>query len=345
MSRISLLLFLYLIIRLPGYGQDISKLYENVLPSVVTIKIEEKEVVTDYTTRTKALVTTEGLGAGVVVSEKGEIMTAAHVVQTAEKVVVQFHNGDEVPAKVVTANVDADVALIKLVWLPKDMQVARLADSDKVRIGEQVFVVGAPLGLSNSLSVGHISGRMKDDELSDGFSKIEFFQTDAAINHGNSGGPMFNMRGEVIGIVSFILSQSGGFEGIGFAVTANVARAELLGKQPFWFGVSFVPLAGELAGLFNLPQPMGLLIQKVATNSPADLAGIRGGIYQMTIEDKELLGGGDIILAIDSFVIKPDLNTAALRSHLANIKPGEEVKIKLLRQGEIKQVVIIAPEK
>ena len=245
-------------------AQDVSKLYGKVNPTVVTILVEEKEVITDQTTMTKAVVTMSGLGSGVVISETGEIMTAAHVVEAAENVTVRFINGDKVPAKVVTSNSDADVALIKLLWLPKDMKIAPVANSDDVRIGNQIIVIGAPLGLSHSLSVGHISGRMADEGMSDNFSNTEFFQTDASINHGNSGGPMFNMKGEVIGIVSFILSQSGGFEGIGFAVTSNVAKHELLGAQPFWFGLTFEPVVGEVANIFNVPQDMGLLVQKVA---------------------------------------------------------------------------------
>jgi S1-C subfamily serine protease len=325
------------------FAQDLSKLYDKVIPAVVTITVEEKEIVTDRMTMSKAVVTNEGLGSGVVISETGEIMTAAHVVEAAENVTVTFLNGEKVPAKVVTLNNDADVALVKLVWIPKDLKVVPIGNSDNVKIGNQVFVIGNPLGLEHSLSVGHISGRMADDNISDKFSRPEFFQTDASINHGNSGGPMFNMKGEVIGIVSFILSQSGGFEGIGFAATSNVAKHELLGEQPFWFGLTHQPLVGPAAEIFNLPQPMGLMVQKVATNSPADLAGVRPGVFNVNIEGNEFLAGGDIVLKVDQFDMSPDINIVAFRAAMASKKSGDSIPLKILRSGQVIELIVIVP--
>jgi serine protease Do len=334
-----------LLITTMSVAQDVSKLYQKVNPAVVTIKVEEKEIITDINTMTKASVTMEGLGSGVVISESGEIMTAAHVIAAAETVTVTFLNGEEVPAKVITSNTDADVALVKLLWVPKDMVVAPMGDSDDVKIGNEVIVIGAPLGLEHSLSVGHISGRMTDDNLSDNFTKQEFFQTDASINHGNSGGPMFNMKGEVIGIVSFILSQSGGFEGIGFAVTSKVAKQELLGEQPFWFGLTFEALVGPSAAIFNIPQEMGLLVQKVATNSPSDIAGIQPGVYEIIIEGNKVLAGGDIILEVGSFKMEPSMDQVSFRAKMAEMAPGSQVPIKVLRAGEVKELIVIVPEK
>jgi S1-C subfamily serine protease len=324
-------------------AQDLSKLYDKVIPAVVTITVEEKEIVTDRTTMSKAMVTNEGLGSGVVVSETGEIMTAAHVVEAAENVTVTFLNGEKVPAKVVTLNNDADVALVKLVWIPKDLTVVPIGNSDNVKIGNQVFVIGNPLGLEHSLSVGHISGRMADEHISDKFSRPEFFQTDASINHGNSGGPMFNMKGEVIGIVSFILSQSGGFEGIGFAATSNVAKHELLGEQPFWFGLTHQPLVGPAAEIFNLPQEMGLMVQKVATNSPADLAGVRPGVFNINVEGNEFLAGGDIVLKVDNFDMAPDIDVVAFRKTMAAKKSGDTIPLKILRGGQVIELIVIVP--
>lgn len=340
-KTISLILALFIAVM--AHAQDLSKIYAKVNPAVVTITVEEKEIITDQMTMSKAVVTNEGLGSGVVISAAGEIMTAAHVVEAAENVTVSFINGDKVPAKVVTMNSDADVALVKLVWIPDELKVATIADSDNVKIGNQVFVIGAPLGLEHSLSVGHISGRMSQDEISDKFSKPEFFQTDASINHGNSGGPMFNMKGEVIGIVSFILSQSGGFEGIGFAATSNVAKHELLGEQPFWFGLTHQPLGGVAAHIFNLPQDMGLMVQKVATNSPADIAGVRPGVFKVKIEGEEILAGGDIILKVDTFDISAELDIVAFRHAMANKNPGDQIPLKVLRGGKIIELIVIVP--
>lgn len=336
-------LILLVALAIATQAQDLSKLYDKVIPAVVTITVEEKEIVTDRTTMSKAVVTNEGLGSGVVISDKGEIMTAAHVVEAAENVTVTFANGEKVPAKVVTLNNDADVALVKLVWVPQNLKVVPIGNSDNVKIGNQIFVIGNPLGLPHSLSVGHISGRMADDEISDKFSRTEFFQTDAAINHGNSGGPMFNMKGEVIGIVSFILSQSGGFEGIGFAATSNVAKHELLGEQPFWFGLTHQPLFGPAAEIFNLPQAMGLMVQKVATNSPADLAGVRPGVFNVNIEGNEFLAGGDIVLKVGDFVIEPEINIVAFRQAMASKKSGDSIPLKVLRAGQVIDLIVIVP--
>jgi serine protease Do len=326
-------------------AQDLSKLYEELNPSVVVIKVEEQATVINKVNHSRTMVTTEGLGSGVVISDAGEIMTAAHVVQSVNKVLVEFANGEEIPANVVTLDQDADVALIKLVWLPKTLKVAKLGDSNKAKIGEPVMIIGAPLGLAHSLSSGHISGRQKSGQMSDDFDIDEFFQTDASINHGNSGGPMFNMSGEVIGIVSFILSQSGGFEGIGFAATINVAKAQLLGRQPFWFGIDTKPISGELAKMFNVPQAMGLMVQKVASGSPSDLAGLKPGIYEINVEGLALLGGGDIILAFDNYTIAPELNLKEFRNYIANLESGATFKLKVLRGGQVIELVGIVPER
>ncbi len=324
-------------------GQSVSKLFKKVNPSVVLIKVESKELVTDRATFTKQLVTMSGLGSGVVVNADGSIMTASHVIADAENIIVEFANGEEVPATIITASKDADVGMIKLVWIPKNMQVAKLGDSDLVGIGDAIMIIGAPYGLSHSVSTGIISGKHAEKDFTYDFVESEFFQTDAAINHGNSGGPMFNMKGEVIGLVSSILSESGGFEGIGFAATINIAKSHLLGSQPFWFGVEFIPLGGDLAKIFNLPQSMGLSVQKVVSASPTDLAGLKAGIYETTIEGMPLLTGGDIILAVDKFQISESLNPEELRAHFAAMKTGTTFKIKVFRDGSVLELVAVAP--
>ena len=324
-------------------AQSYSKLFKKVDPTVVLIKVESKELVTDRATLTKQMVTTSGLGSGVVVREDGRIMTANHVIADAENIIVEFANGEEVPATVVTGSKDSDVAMIKLVWIPKNMQIAPIGDSDAVEVGERVMVIGAPYGLTHSLSTGVISGRHIDKDRKNNLVNSEFFQTDAAINHGNSGGPMFNMKGEVIGLVSFILSESGGFAGIGFAATSNIAKEHLLGKQPFWFGVEFEVVHGELARIFNLPQPTALAIQKVVSGSPSDLAGLKAGIYETNIEGSEFLTGGDFVLAVGKYTITPDLNMEEVRTYFANMKSGETFYIKVFRDGSVLDLVMVAP--
>ncbi len=149
------------------------------------------------------------LGSGVLVSKSGKVVTAAHLVNTADQIKVKLSSGEIVDAKVTASAPFGDVSLLQLESVPEGVRVARLGDSDKVEVGDEVFVVGTPYGLSHTLTAGHISARHKLNTLSGAFEEVEIFQTDAAINEGNSGGPMFNMAGEVIGIASRILTKSG----------------------------------------------------------------------------------------------------------------------------------------
>jgi serine protease Do len=326
-------------------AQDFSALYKKMSPSVVTIIVKEQHMEANSSSMRKNMVSSEGLGSGVLISEEGDIWTAAHVVLTAEEVVVKFQSGEKVPAKVITTNATADVALIRLLWMPKSYSVAKVTESSTVNTGDKIFIVGAPFGLERSLSVGYISGRLSEKKGTSTFSKSEYFQTDAAINHGNSGGPMFNLKGDVIGIVSSILSQSGGFDGIGFVVTSDIATLHLTGEQPFWYGAEFKAISGELRTIFNLSQPMGLLVQKVAAGSPAALSGLRPGIYNTDIEGMKLLTGGDIIIKIGDIVVAPDMNLDAVRGYMTSLKPNQTFKVVVLREGSEVELIGVVPAK
>ncbi len=194
------MLTVVLFISFSGYSQKLSELYTEVKSSVVVINvinISSASVAGEIQSVAEA-----SLGSGVLISDDGLIWTAAHVVQAAEVVEVEFLDGDVYEAQVVASNPQADVAMIKIVgeFKLKQKEVAKIGDSDKVDIGEDVFVLGAPHGFKQSLSRGILSGRYQPASLSNDFIEIEFLQTDAAINPGNSGGPMFNMKGDVIGM-------------------------------------------------------------------------------------------------------------------------------------------------
>ncbi len=324
---------LLLFINISVKAQDLTKLYEKVNPAVVVIITEVKDVV-NLGSITKT-VSSEGLGSGFMISDK-QIITAAHVVQVAEKLNVKFGDGEIIPAKVITSFNNADLVLLELIWPRKNAVTVKLGDSDKAKIGSKVFIVGAPYGLSHSLSSGYVSGIIKNDKTKNPFTKSEFIQTDAAINTGNSGGPMFNMQGEVIGIVSNILTESGGFQGIGFAATSNIAKRLLLETNKFWSGVEMKPLFGRLAEIFNLPQKSGLLVQKVVEYSPLGVIGVQGGDIKVIIENEELLVGGDIVLSFNGVEIEnTDESFLNIAKSIEKREAGDPIELTVLRAGKV----------
>jgi len=238
-----------------------------------------------------------------------------------------------VGARVIASEPQADVSLLQLARVPPGARPAALGDSDAAEVGDQIFIVGAPYGIGHTLTVGHISARHKPNTVYSGMSLAEFFQTDAAINQGNSGGPMFSMAGEVIGIVSHIISKSGGFEGLGFVVTSNMARRLLLEQKSFWSGLDGYVLSGDLAKVFNLPQPVGLLVQRVAEGSPSAAIGLRAGTMKATIDGQTITVGGDIILQVQGIALSAENSYERIQERLSRLHPGAEVTITVLREG------------
>jgi len=236
------------------------------------------------------------------------------------------------------------VALITLNKPPANPHIASIGNSDEVRIGDEVFVIGAPMGLPYSLSRGVISGKHAENEFSNDGRSLEFFQTDASINTGNSGGPMFNYKGEVIGIVSSILTRSGGFEGIGFAATSNVARELLTDRGSRYFGIEAMILSYEMAQILNVPQESGWLVQHVVKNSPAGLLGIRGGFRKVLMNDEEIMLGGDIILQVDHILISGEESVYQVWEYLNSTQSTTTYTLKILRAGEIKEVRWVSSE-
>ncbi len=317
-------------------SQTVANLYENVSNSVVVIITSEKSPDKED----NELKTSLGLGSGVLISEEGHILTAEHVVGLADEIIVQFPNDELINARVLKSSFLADIALIQLEYMPQEYTVAKLANSDSVRIGEQVIVIGAPLQLDQSLSVGYVSGRKKDYTFTNSIVIAEYFQTDASINPGNSGGPMFNMQGEVIGIVSFILTESGGFEGIGFAATANMAK-RLMESKSTWAGIEGHLLNAELCQFFNVPQKGAVLVQRLAQDSPLRRVGLKAGYKTINIDEEELIIGGDILLSVADI---PMINPEAFLKIQSKIQTAKEsVPIKVLRAGEIITLELYLP--
>jgi S1-C subfamily serine protease len=313
---------------LPSMAQPIGTIYRRVNASVVVIKVKQKQL-----SRTDGrLVSVGGLGSGVIISDDGKVLTAAHVVQVADEIEVEVLGGETVTARVIGSLPQMDIALLQLDSVPKAADVAPVGDSDEVQVGDRVFVVGAPFGIDHTLTVGYVSARRAPTENESGIWGAEFFQTDAAVNPGNSGGPMFSMAGEVVGIVSHIISLSGGSEGLGFAVTTNTVRQMLLNRKPFWSGIESFYVAGDMAGALNLPV-RGLLVQRIAKDSPAEKIGLRPGVIPATIGEQPLLLGGDFILGGLGIKLTEENAYERIMDKMAKLKQGDAITVSILRAG------------
>jgi len=263
------------------------------------------------------------------------------VVQVADSVVVRFLDGTMTDAKIIGAAAQADVALLKLDRLPEKLVAAELGDSDDVHIGDEIFVIGAPYGVDHTLTVGYMSGRRKPETVCKPLVPIEFLQTDAAINKGNSGGPMFNKNGKVIGIVSHILSQSGGSEGLGFAVSVNTAKELLLNRDSMWTGLEAYLVSGPLARALNVPQGAGLLIQRVANDSPGEKLGLKPGKIPVQVAGERILIGGDIVLEVQGIPISDDFReTCRIGEKTGGQNRGGIMDMKVLRGGEVVNLAV-----
>jgi len=332
MSCRIMLIFLFIIPFLTTLSADaksLSKIYKKVKPSVVVI--ETKQIIKEAENlRTKK----EGIGSGFLISDDGLVMTASHVVQTADSIMVRFFDGQTVSANVIASEPAADVSLLKVAQVPDNAMAARLGDSDEVEVGDQIFIVGAPHGLTYTLTAGHISARHDTYTLPGKMWLAEFFQTDAAVNEGNSGGPMFNMNGEVIGIVSHILTQSGGFEGLGFVATLKTATEYLIERKTFWGGISGIMLGEDIAEILNIPQSTGLLIQEISNESPAARIGLRGGSIPINIGGVELFAGGDIVLGVDDISLTEQGGYLRIKKYISNLPANGRMTIRILRRGQ-----------
>ncbi len=265
-----------------------------------------------------------GLGSGVIVdAEKGYILTNWHVVDHADEVEVVTHDNRRLSAEWVRTDEATDLAVIKV--KPERLIDAPLGDSDKMEVGDLVLAFGAPEGLSQSVTAGIISAKGRTTSRGDA-SYQNFIQTDAAINHGNSGGPLVNMRGEVIGINSAIVSRTGVNEGIGLTVPSNMVRnvmKQLIEKGKVtrgYLGVRIQDVDEKLAKSFKLPGTEGTLVSQVADDTPAARAGLKVG---------------DFIIAVDGKSVK---NTNELRNIVAHLDPTKSYPLKVYRDG--KEIIV-----
>src|SRR5215510_14812969 len=321
-------------------GQQLRDVFRSVQPAVVIVRTEQVGLAPFPQ---QGLVSSDGLGSGVLISSD-RVLTAAHVVQSADRTVVEFSPGEGIPARVIGCSLSADVALLQLERSPANYVAAKLGDSDQVAVGDEIFVVGAPYGISNTLTAGHVSARRPLKDKNQVATAIEFLQTDAAINSGNSGSPVFNLKGEIVGIVTNIMSRSGGSEGMAFAATSNTARRFLLEQKPFWTGIEGLRVDGSLASALNLPQAAGVLVQRVAEGSIASHCGLRPGTLRATVEGQEIILGGDVILAVNGVDVNPEESFDELYGQMTKTTSGNKVVITVFREGRTIKLAIPNPQ-
>ncbi|MCX7716323.1 MAG: Do family serine endopeptidase [Endomicrobia bacterium] len=278
----------------------------------------------------------EGGGSGVIISPDGYILTNEHVIKDATeiKVIVNIDGNDkEYQGKVVGKDPRTDIAVIKI--NAKGLPYAKLGDSDKIRIGEWVVAIGSPFGLEQTVTVGIVSALRQRIRV-EGREYREFIQTDAAINRGNSGGPLCNLQGEVIGINTAIYAPTGVFSGIGFAIPINRAKEildSLIQKGKVtrgWLGVEIVPVDDAIANQFGLDKKQGVLVNRVLKNTPAEKAGIQRG---------------DIILSVKAKGKTFEVNSPQqLQDVIFSLSPREKVELKIIRGGKEHTIDVILSE-
>jgi serine protease Do len=310
------------------------QLYRQVLPAVVTVVALQRE----QNKAGEAGEAERSIGSGVMIEPESHILTSAHLVDNASNIQVKTQAGKFQPVEVVFSEKEADIALLRFIDPSPDLAQAVFGDSDKLAIGQKTYAIGTPYGLENSFSVGHISGFRQFGGLYNDSIVAEYIQTDAAINTGSSGGPLFNSQGEVIGIASHLISSSGGSEGIGLVVAINTIKQLLDVRTRVWLGLEGVYLEKTaLQKLFNLDFPGGLLIEQIVPGSPAAEAGLLGGTTQARIGERNFMLGGDLILAYE---LQSICEGGCLFEAHQLLTENDLIPVRFLRDGKIRNTVL-----
>jgi len=322
-----------------GKQRSINEIYRASAPAVVHI---------ETTTRVKQPAdpffgnpfgtsqTQRALGSGFVIDKAGHIVTNYHVVQGASLIQVSFSNNERFKAKVVGVDPSTDVAVLKVNVKSRALKTLTLGNSDDVRVGDQVIAIGNPFGLDRSVTAGIVSAVQRRIEAPNNLSIAHVIQTDAALNHGNSGGPLLNAQGEVIGVNAQIETggQTQGNVGIGFAIPINTVKAvvaELIkhGKvQHAFLGIEGKTLQPNIARLFHLPVTSGVLIASVRPNTGAAEAGLKAATNQITVEGESWPAGGDVIVKADG---QPVPTIERLIDFISTKKPGDKIGLEVIR--------------
>jgi S1-C subfamily serine protease len=289
-------------------------------------------------------VVSENLGSGFVIDKSGHVVTNFHVVENASRVEVSFSGNDEMPATIVGTDPSTDIAVLRIKGAQnRSLTPLELGSSAGVEVGDAVVAIGNPFGLERTVTAGIVSALQRQITAPNGFAIDEVIQTDAAINHGNSGGPLLNADGRVIGVNAQIETESGGNVGIGFAIPIDTVKevvSQLLehGRaEHAYTGIEMATITDELATNVRLPVDSGVLIQLVWPGSPAEEAGLRGGTTQVVVDGVSYLVGGDVITKADGQTIE---SVEQLRSVVTSKQPGDDLALEIHRADETTEVTV-----
>jgi serine protease Do len=316
--------------------RGLEAVFEKVDGSVVTIRAGTKT--SEEGPDGFVLKVAVGTGSGILVHADGFIVTAAHVVEGAEQIVVHFKDGTQADAAVLSLSRTEDLALLKVSEVPKNPVIAVLGNSDLLKVGQPIFSIGTPLGLGHTLTAGVLSSIRVGKQQ--GLRPGHVLQTDAALNQGNSGGPLFNLAGEVIGIASYIATTSGGNQGLGFAVPSNIVRKRLFDNALPWLGLSLRHIPADVCALFNWPYSAVMLIERVAAGSAGAKAGLRGGSIDALVGGNPVTLGGDVIVKVGGLDAG---ETEKIGLALSKLKAGDKVHYTVMREGKLLETDVEVP--
>jgi S1-C subfamily serine protease len=331
-------------------GLTPEQIYRHDAPGVVQITATSITQGVDPFNFTPSTQTEQALGSGFVIDKAGHIVTNYHVIKGATKVQVAFSGNDQIAASVVGSDASTDTAVLKVDTHARALTPLPLGNSDAVTVGDSVYAIGNPFGFTRTLTSGLVSAVQRQIEAPNTLEIDHAIQTDAAINHGNSGGPLIDAAGRVIGVTSQISTGTTGQQGnlgIGFAIPINTVRnvaAQIIksGKaQHASIGVTVVSLTGQLGQLFKLPVSSGLLIQGIEQGSGAAKAGLEVGKSKVIVGGVSYTIGGDIIVGFDGHAIT---NYEQLRDRVSQHKPGDKVKVEIYRGSSKKTVTVTLGE-
>ncbi len=317
-------------------AEPLSAVFEQLSPSVVSIqgvKINKAKPQRRFETV---------VGSGVVVDRDGQVLTNAHVVDGMTSLNVTTGGGVKAAARVVGLDPVLDIALLRLETKDNNLPPARLGDSTRLRVGDEVMAIGSPVGLEQTMTRGIISGL---NRLLPGLPDQPMLQTDAAINPGNSGGPLVDRCGHVIGVNTYISQDA---QSIAFAIPINAVKNVLRDLRERgrvvrpWLGMQGRAVDTPISSLLRVPLVPGYLIEVVFEGSPADQAGIRGGNLSVIVQGEEYLVGGDILTAIHG---QPVRSHDEYMTRVNALKPGQKVRVTIVRDGQSREVSLKVEER